>query len=255
MGFDMDIEILKENYHKTLSKVDFDNFNFIEDKYSGVFLPYHFEAYEEANPKIMIVGRETAGWNTNNNKNTLKRIIDKNANNSLNDIIEESLSRYSWHLKNSPDGKIKTKHSSKFKHYYNKVSKELKLSPKSMIYANLFAWDYDKKSPLERPDEELQKIADISLELLATQIKFFNPDYIIFATGYSRIDRLIKKLFEIHFDGHETIRVNPKKIWEFSAANTKCFRIAHPRAQHGHAVFRKEVIEIIKKNSNIGGHA
>tara|TARA_R110001592_G_scaffold66617_1_gene204533 strand:+ start:8679 stop:9434 length:756 start_codon:yes stop_codon:yes gene_type:complete len=251
----MNIEILKESYHKTLSKVNSEDFEFIEDKYSGVFLPYYFEEYEEANPKIMIVGRETSGWNTNNNKNTLKRIIDKNANNSLNDIIEESLSRYSWHLRNSPDGKIKTKHSSKFQHYYNKVSKELNISPKSMIYANLFAWDYNKKSPLERSDVELQKITDISLELLATQIKFFKPNYIIFATGYSRVDPLIKKLFEIHFDGHETIRVNPKKIWEFKAANTKCFRIAHPRAQHGHAAYRKEVIEIIKKSSNFGGHA
>ncbi|MCW7553755.1 hypothetical protein NX722_14165 [Endozoicomonas gorgoniicola] len=218
-------------------------------KYSGVFLPFHFKAYEKSSPKVMIIGRETAGWNTNNNKNKLRRIIDKNNDGLIDEIIEESFFRYSWHLKNSPDGTIKKRHSSKFQHYYNKVSKELDLSPEGMIYANLFAWDYNKKSPLERPEEELKIITGISLELLASQIRFFEPDYIIFATGYRGIDPIIKELFNRHFNGYETIRVNPKKIWEFNAANKKCFRIAHPRAQHGHAEFRKEVIEHIKGES------
>ena len=246
---DMDIEELKESYRIILSKIDNDKYGFIDDKYSGVFLPFHFKAYEQSSPKVMIVGRETAGWNTNNNKNTLRRIIDKNNDGLIDEIIEESFFRYSWHLKNSPNGTIKKRHSSKFQNYYNKVSKELDLSPEGMIYANLFAWDYNKKTPLERPEEELKIIIDISLELLASQISFFEPDYIIFTTGYRRIDPIIKELFNRHFNGYETIRVNPKKIWEFNAANKRCFRIAHPRAQHGHAEFRKEVIEHIKGES------
>ncbi|MRI35505.1 hypothetical protein EOPP23_21330 [Endozoicomonas sp. OPT23] len=251
----MDIETLKENYREILSKINADDYEFIDDKYSGIFLPYNFNAYEQSNPKVMIVGRETAGWNTNNNKNTIQRIIDKNNDGSLNEIIEESLSRYSWHLKDSPNGTIKRKHKSKFQHYYNKVSKELSLSPEGMIYANLFAWDYNKKSPLERPKGELKKIVDISLELLATQIKFFNPEYIIFSTGYRGIDPIIKDLFNLYFDGYETTSINPKKIWQFKTENHKCFRIAHPRAQHGHATFRKEVIDTIRNKSKSIVHA
>ena len=243
----MEVEELKSQYLKVLSKIDSENFEFTDDKYSGVFLPYHFEEYVNIKPKIMIIGRETAGWNTNNKKNTLKRIVDKNSDGLLSEVIDESFSRYSWHLKTGVSGKNRKKHKSKFQHYYNKVSKELRIPPDAMIYSNLFAWDYDGKSPLTRPETELNKIVDISLELLALQIEFFNPEFLIFATGYSKIDPLIKKLFEVHFDGYKTQSVIPKKKWNFIAANRQCFRIAHPRAQHGHAKYRAEVIDDIKK--------
>jgi len=239
-------ELLKKEYFEILSEVNSQEYGFENDKYSGVFLPIHFDAYLESNPRIMIVGRETAGWNTNNNKNTLYRITEKNKNNLLNEIIDESIERYSWHLRKSQNGPIKTKHKSHFQRYYFNVSKALDLRPDGMIYANLFAWDYNKKSPLERPDEELSKITDISLRLLSAQIKLFKPEYIIFATGYRNVDPIIKSLFKKHFKGHKSVRINPKKLWEFRAAEATCFRIAHPRAQHGHAVYRKEVIDKIK---------
>ena len=36
------------------------------------------------------------------------------------------------------------------------------------------------------------------------------------------------------------------KYWEFEAGNATCFRIAHPRATHGHGDFRDQVIQKIK---------
>ena len=250
----MDQDQLISQYHKVLSKINVEQYKFENDKYSGVFLPVAFEAYIDSVPKIMVVGRETAGWNTNNDKNTIKRIINKKDDGLLSDIIEESIKRYSWHFKTKPDGELKTKHRSHFQRYYYRVSKELGLSPDAMIYANLFAWDYDKKSPLNRPKEELSNITNLSLELLSIQIKFFKPDYIIFATGYRCIDPIIKKMFKEHFEEHDTVSVVPKKLWEFRAANATCFRIAHPRAQNGHANFRDEVIDRIRNYSQNKSH-
>ena len=245
----MDIKLLKTEYKKILEKVTDPHYSFTDDKYSGVFLPVNFNEYNSSSPKIMIVGRETAGWNTKNNKNLMKRIVQNNKAGSLDNIIDEATGRYSWHLLDGPKGKLKTKHKSHFKRYYCNVAKEMGISPYSMIYANLFAWDYDNKSPLIRPKDELSKISNLSLQLLATQIKLFNPDYIIFATGRRGIDSLIKQLFEEHFNGYKTEHVIPRKLWEFTSAEKRCFRIAHPRAQHGHSRFRAEVIDKIKKYS------
>ncbi|WP_257284716.1 hypothetical protein, partial [Endozoicomonas sp. SESOKO1] len=38
----------------------------------------------------------------------------------------------------------------------------------------------------------------------------------------------------------------PKKFWQFEAADVTCFRIAHPRTQNGHAVYRDKVIAVTR---------
>lgn len=236
----MDKDALKKRYHEILQAVTHERFNFENDKYSGVFLPMHFEEYINSKPKIMVVGRETAGWNTDNEKNTLQRIIHKNKSGLLYEILAESLKRYGSHLSDS--------HKSHFKRYYCKIARELGVAPEGMIYANLLAWDYNNVSPFTRPEPERSKIISISIELLAEQIKFFKPNYIVFATGYRMVDPIIKRMFLDYFGGHETTSVIPKKIWEFKAGNATCFRIAHPRAQKGNqAEYRIEVIEKIKQ--------
>lgn len=127
-----------------------------------------------------------------------------------------------------------------------RLAKELNVDPKSIIYANVFAWDYNKKSPITRPKNELEEITSISKELLAIQIKHFKPDVVIFAAGFSGIDSVIKQLFNEKFGGYRNTEVISRKFWEFEAANAICFRIAHPRATHGHGEFRDKVIHRIK---------
>ncbi|OLQ74866.1 hypothetical protein BIT28_12965 [Photobacterium proteolyticum] len=240
--------VLKEKYKRILSTINSDEFSFENDKYSGVFLTYPFEAYRTSKIKVMIVGRETAGWNTNNGKNTIKRIVDKNKLNQLDDVVNESLSRYSWHLKDRKDGRVRTKHRSHFKRFFLTVAKELKVEPEGIVYANLFAWDFNKRSPLRRPKQELEKITNLSIELLAEQIRLYEPEHIIFATGVLKVDPIIKKLFVEQFQGYKTNHVEPKKLWQFEAAGARCYRIAHPRAMgNEHPKFRQKVIGLIKK--------
>ncbi|MAY41899.1 MULTISPECIES: hypothetical protein [unclassified Neptuniibacter] len=241
---------LRTEYRSVLSKLSSDYKWTVEDKFSGVFLPTAFPAYKDTTPKILFVGRETSGWNTDNKKNTMQRIITANENGSLNSIIDEAIQRYSWHLKDKADGKVKTKETSHLKRYYLKVANELGLKPEAMIYSNLLSWDYDKGAPLKLPNKDREKIIELSIELMSIQIKEFKPDYIIFATGVTG-DSVIKKLFESHFGGYSTERVLPKKMWQFNAANATCFRIAHPRYQNGHAEFRQAVIDVIKSDAKI----
>lgn len=255
---------LYEEYKSILRGIDrskFPNLDDQNDKYSGVFLPIAFKDYWDSPIKIMLVGRETAGWNTKNNKNKLKRIFDANDVGDICSIVNEATERYKKHL-NGSDGKIKRTSKSHFKRYFLHISKLLLIPPESVIYANIFAWDYNNKSPLLRLNnakdeklvgEEVRIITSISKELLAAQIKLFKPNFIIFATGVNSIDPIIKSLFEEFFDGYQTNAKIPRKLWEFTAAGATCFRIAHPRAMSDHRQYRAKVIERIQQHvkSNI----
>ena len=243
-------DLMKE-YLDILSRLPEDTVNLEADQYSGVFLPYPYPEYWTSELKVMLVGRETAGWNTDNHKNTLSRVINHNREGNTPSLVQEAVERYKRHLLDAR-GNLKTTSRSRFKQYYFKLAKELGINPKSIIYSNLFAWDYDKQSPLKRPQAELDIIKSISMELLAAQIKLLSPDVIIFAAGVTGIHQMIKDFFANHFDGHESLTVIPRKYWEFEAAGAHCFRIAHPRATRGHQAYRQQVIDQINRLKQAG---
>lgn len=243
---------IEAQYKAILEKVWDVDLKGIEDKFSGVFLPYAFDEYNNASLKVMLVGRETAHWNTKNKLNKLNRIVEKIDTNKLDEIIKDAYERYSWHLKAGSGGELKTKHRSHFKRYYQKLYKELNIPPSGMIYANLLAWDYNGKSPLNLPKEVREQIEQLSRELLAIQIKAFNPDVVIFATGVYKVDPIIRTLMTDYFNGYKTKHLVSRKLWQFKgndSSKTRFFRIAHPRAQGGHAQYREEVIQRIKRGT------
>ncbi len=223
-----------------------ESFPLEDDRYSGVFLPVAFGDYWTSDFRVMHVGRETAGWNTRTGRNRLERIFAANQAGDTRHIVEEAVTRYRQHLPIQPDGKVTMTTRSRFKQYYFRLAKELGVTPTSLIYANVFAWDYAGKSPLDRPAQELAPVSAVSLELLATQIRFFKPDAIVFSTGRHGIDHRLKQLFETYFDGYQTVSREPGKMWEFRAGQITCFRIAHPRALRGHQQYRTDVIQRLK---------
>lgn len=239
------MEDLIENYTKILKELKVDQFpQGVDDKYSGVFLPLPFEEYWSAKLKVMLVGRETAGWNTANGLNTMQRSAGLGGV-TLPQVVDEAMQRYRGHLKLDGSKVISTSRS-RFKQYYFRLAKELGLDPRALIYGNVFAWDYDRQSPRIRPPGEFQEVASVSKRLLAAQIRHFKPDVIVFAAGVRGIDPILRELFEEYFDGYKNVYVNSGKLWEFNAANATCFRIAHPRGTSGHGEFRDLVIERIK---------
>jgi hypothetical protein len=242
------MDALKQEYVRILQGLQIDRFNLAEDKYSGVFLPDPFEEYWAAKTKVMLVGRETAGWNTKTSppKNTIKRAAGLGGV-AVSEVVNESLGRYRTHFKLKGEKVVETSRS-RFMQYYFRLARELELHPRALIYANLFAWDYAEKSPRIRPASEFNEVVDISQQLLAAQIRSFKPDFIVFAASIKGADGIIRSLFNDNFGGYRTNsdRLIPGKLWEFEAGGANCYRIAHPRAGYGHAEFRDEVIERIK---------
>lgn len=240
----MDLDILEKEYAAILSSMSRDEFKCSSDKYSGVFLPKPYSEYFDAPIKVMLVGRETAGWNTNNNKNTIERILKANEEGRTHKIVVEAYERYDQHLQ-----KDRHKSRSKFKQYYYQIAEQLKIKPEAVIHANLLAWDYNKKSPFKYAGSELNFISDYSMRLLAAQIKFFKPDIIIFAVGINYWE-YIQLLFIKYFTKITPINSikDSKKVRlrEFKAANALCFHLAHPAASGVHPKYRKEVLERVK---------
>ncbi|KHS65775.1 hypothetical protein [Pectobacterium brasiliense] len=236
------METLVKSYIQILKELNVRSFNLQEDKYSGVFLPVPSDEYWRSTVKIMLVGRETSGWNTLTGNNTISRILGLIPNVTTEQAIEEAIARYWQHLTET----LNLKSRSRFIQYHFRLASELNMVPQAILYANLLAWDYDRLTPLTRPENEVQEVISASLKLLATQIRYLEPDFIIFASGARRTDYIIKQLLT-ELGGYETSSVIPGKLWEFKVGNTICFRIAHPRAMRGHQEFRGMVIKRIKE--------
>ncbi len=241
----MDLNLLRFNYESSLRELIDTDFIDGEDKYSGVFLSYPFPEYESTKKRVMIVGRETAGWNTKNGKNTILRIVERNEEKDTQATINEAFERYSWHLLDKKGGVLKRAHRSHFQRFYHQVANRLGLKPQELIYANLFAWDYDGRSPTIRSKKEFEVVQNVSVKLLAESINFCKPEIIIFAVGCNVTnDETIKLLMNEFFGGYNTTELVSKKYWRFSGAGMDCFRIAHPRASSSeHQKYRSLVLE------------
>ncbi|WP_318493278.1 hypothetical protein [Photobacterium leiognathi] len=240
----MNTELLKQNYEQILSSIASTDFITGDDLYSGVFLSVPFKEYWRSDKKVMIVGRETAGWNTKNGKNTISRIVECGRYGDLSGVVSESFERYAWHPLDKKGGDLRKTSKSWFQRFYDGVASRLGLSPYELLYQNLYAWDYNGKSPVSRPSSEFEIIQSLSVQLLAESIRHCNPDFIIFAVGCSaKNDATIKKLMNC-FGGYETQELIPKQFWKFKFNNTMCIRIAHPRSQkENHRKFREKAVQ------------
>ncbi|APS30187.1 hypothetical protein H4F38_17160 [Pectobacterium brasiliense] len=241
------MEMLINAYRQILQGLNAQSFNLVEDKYSGIFLPIPSDEYWRSPVKVMLVGRETAGWNTLNGKNTMSRTLGLLPNASIEQVIEEAIERYKEHLNEM----YHLKSRSRFRQYHFRLSRELGIPPQAIAHANLLAWDYGRQTPLTRPENEVQEVISASLKLLEAQIKHLEPNFIIFASGARRTDYIIKQLLT-KLGGYETSSVISGKLWEFKTGNAICFRIAHPRAMREHKKYRDEVIERIKQRCTAG---
>ncbi|MHA2852278.1 hypothetical protein, partial [Vibrio harveyi] len=246
-GESMNQDQLIENYKNILSSINSSDFILGKDLYSGVFLSQPFSQYYISNKKVMVVGRETSGWNTKNGKNSFNRIIQANQSNTLDTVISESLERYSWHLLDRKGGDIKKSSSSWFQRFYLNLSKKLDLNPHALIYENLYSWDFNGKSPKNRKKSEFSHIQELSVQLLAASIQSAKPDVIIFAVGCNKKnDQTIKLLCNQHLGGYVNKEIVKGKYWEFETNDIKCIRIAHPRAQSNeHPYYREKAMDTV----------
>jgi hypothetical protein len=246
---------LAERYQKILSSITSTDFIKGQDLYSGVFLSKPFEQYHVSPVKLMLVGRETAGWNTKSGKNTIGRIVKANQSGNLDTIIDESFERFSWHLLDKKDGSIEKTTTSSFKRFHLNLAITLKIDPHAVLYQNLYAWDCNERSPVERDKSEFAIIQEYSAQLLAASIQHNQPDIILFAVGCNATnDQTIKRVCEILADGsnetYKTEDLEKRRYWHFLVKGMDCFRISHPRRQDEIFVqYREKAIEKIMEKS------
>lgn len=189
---------------------------------SNIFLPDVSDNYLPDQPKIMIVGQETRHW--------LGKLSNENiiGNEQLKLYVERSMSTHKRSSIRPPKKFVFLSFMKKIRLIFSNSSISEKHD--AIIWSNLFALDYAGQSPKKHPN--IDKITDLSMALLKCQIKIFQPDAILFATGPS-YDHFLKNYFEIS-DNQYTPHKIPRKMWPFQIEEIPCFRVTHPRYRAGH---------------------
>ena len=177
---------------------------------SGLFLPSVSESYSNAKNKVMIIGSETAGWEplakTKNSYDSFE---------SIDTYVEQSMQKHQRFFK-----KMLEKGSNDRGHTFHNFTRVTAraVGGDGLIYANLFCFDWRKKSPIKYPKFDFVK--DLSGKILDVQIKILQPDYIIFANGISSAKQR-RELFPVGEDARCTNGKNHSEkiashyLWEF----------------------------------------
>jgi hypothetical protein len=178
---------------------------------SGLFVGAATDAYLASPRKVLLVGKETAGWNRG-----LGRAREFN---DVNAYIRSAIARHEQEL-------ATPRPSSKFFQFYRQLeslsgSKE----PASVAWGNLFCMDHAKASP-KKAKRQMGRIGELSRQLLRVQLEVLQPDVIFFVTGHG-YDRHLKSSVVIQ---HGSSKVHsPKRLWQFRVGNAAAFRTSHPQ--------------------------
>lgn len=195
---------------------------------SGLFLPSVSADYSSAKNKVMIIGSETAGWEPLGKKG--KKVYDDFE--SIEDYIERAMKKHqNWFkemLEQTSDDRGHTFHN------FTRATARA-VGGDGLIYANLFCFDWRKKSPAKCP--QFAFIKDLSQKILEVQIKVLQPEFIIFANGISSA-KYRCEFFPVGEEGRCTATKSyPEKIQahyllEFMLdKKIRCFRVHHPAAR------------------------
>lgn len=146
--------------------------------FSEILLGFVPDNYENARHKILIVGRETAGWQLDE-KIPIKA-YDRNT------IINSMTKSKSWVTSNLTGKHSKDEKGKTFFNFVRKVRD--KCGDNGILWANTFAVDYKKSTPntkkLPKNHKKLfEIIKKLSKELLQAQIDILKPDFILFVGG------------------------------------------------------------------------
>lgn len=189
-------------------------------KLSGLFLPGTSPAYQLAEKKILVIGRETRRWDVLKAGDTFE---------SLEAYIFKAMQTQQEHLAkyiNDPKDRGES-----FFNLLRDLAKDH--SPQGIAWANLFCFAWNEKSPMNW--ENFEKLSLLSERLLKAQLKILKPDIVIFANGASSA-RYRQAYFPYKGDSRvcsnfESFKphVPASQLWKFKLYDSiQCFRIQHP---------------------------
>lgn len=219
---------------------------------SGLFLPGVSGSYMNAEHKVMIVGCETAGWEPLGKRIEIAGKIKTYLYppfNGLGNYVDASIRTQQAHLNNALEANRKNDPGRTFFNFFRSAEKVV--SREGLVWANLFCFDWDKKSPINCP--EFGFIKSLSKKLLNKQIEILQPDFIIFASGiavanhrrdFFPVDGVNKRCVSSP-RSNQNIKLH--YLWEFTLdKRIKCFRTHHPSARSPLAeVGRKEALKLL----------
>lgn len=178
---------------------------------SGVFVGAATDAYVASPRKVLIVGKETAGW--------MGGLARAKEFGDVESYLDSAMERHAKEL-------AAPRANSKFFQFYRRLerlsgSKDLA----SVAWGNLFCMDHAKGSPKKAKDQ-LARIGELSRQLLNVQIDVLQPQVIFFVTGYG-YDRQLEDTVSIR-PGTSIVH-KPKKLWQFQVGEATVFRTSHPQ--------------------------
>jgi len=194
---------------------------------SGLFVPAVSDGYLRSRVRIMIVGRETAGWG--------KLRTDLAAPRDSASIEDYLAQQMDYHQRKIP----KVSGTSKFFQFYRETSRKVaapedRTAGNVPVWANLFCFDEGETRPDRNRAKSTAEIVRLSGALLRAQLEVLRPEWIVFTTG-SSCDHHLRE----HFGDRVESKVHiPKRIWEFklplpgdggAPTHAVAFRTPHPR--------------------------
>lgn len=209
----------KSEYQPLIQAIANDHKNGKGKGFSDILLGFVPENYENAEHKILIVGRETRGWQLDKD-NAIESYTD--------DIIQKSMDKSKDWVKHNLTGDSKkgTKGTTFF-NFVRKVSN--KCGANGILWANTFAVDYKKSIPSQ--DKLFQDIKNLSKELLQAQIDILKPDYILFIGGTSSVSARREYFPNLKGDSKsfDGIAIRYLERFTFDGQESPiCYRTYHP---------------------------
>lgn len=186
---------------------------------SDIFFGFVPENYDIHQNNILVIGRETRGWNIKN----ISPIYEYSEQN-IALSMEHSKQRFYEQLSDN-------KQKFNFFDFMQRINHHM--DNRQLLWANLFCVDHHRKNP--KNHQLFNHIKQLSEELLLAQIKILQPKIIILANGLnsSAVKARNKYFPAIKFtNGFDDI---PKKYLQMCALFEEnnhyqpiCYRICHP---------------------------
>ena len=214
---------------------------------SKIHLGFVPDDFKKKKHRILIVGRETRGWE-------LKH-LKKYDQSSVDQLM--SLSKY-WVKRNLEKSDLVNKRGRCFFNFFRKVSQE---NPNaSILWANIFCVSYKKSNPSKIDTKSVfANIKKISESLLKAQIEILQPNIIIFASGLDNQAIIARRDYfkdGLKPSGKSAVSGLDKKYLEqfyFSGNYDEgilCYRTVHPSSRTDYSVIAlKELRKILKSKT------
>lgn len=208
-------------------------------------------AYESADIRVMVFGRETNNWNAKGNEKEEQRKMFPNGTynfglQATEDILDEIRGRHDVVGKNEiygicdiyhgycyEDEVTKNRFTKQMLKFMDMLNKRIGARKAEVIWNNLHKIGIGKDGKggcCGQPTPEIQNITRTHFDVIAEEVKILKPDIVIFMTGWS-VDNIIREKFNLPSTPFITIGDCVERLPQMDFPSVKyAARTIHPSA-------------------------